>query len=76
MCKDGTFMGFILYTPVDTTLTPGFKAAIASYSGPKVKVNSLKRRYNVHSDHFHGNAADLEFSSDLIEWLVSTNGKE
>lgn len=75
VCKSGTFFGFILYTPVDTTLTQEFKIALEDYKGPQVKINSLKRHYNRKSDHYWGKAVDLEFSQDLINWLISEDGQ-
>lgn len=74
--KEGNFLGgFKLYTKVDTTLTPKFKDALSDYRGPGVKVNSLRRHFNKHSDHFSGNAADFEFSNEMIQYLVSEDGQ-
>jgi len=75
VCKNGTFFGFIVYTPVDTSVAESFKIALEDYRGPQVKVSSLRRHYNQKSDHFHGKAVDLEFSKDLIDWLVSEDGQ-
>lgn len=75
MCREGTFFGLLLYTPVDTSVSRELRTALAAYSGPKVKVNSLRRHFNVKSDHYHGNAADLELAHELVEWLVSEQGQ-
>lgn len=71
---DGTFLGFILYTPVDTSLCEEFKLALSHYDGPQVKINSLKRRGS-RSKHCKGRAADLELSSQLVEYLTSDHGQ-
>ena len=75
VCKDGTFLGFILYTPVDTTIAPDFREALAEYSGPTVRVNSVKRNWSTKSMHYHGKAIDLELSYELVTYLVSEDGK-
>lgn len=75
-CKDGTFFGFVLYTPVDTSICRKFALALSDYSGPKVRVNSIRRHSNRHSDHYHGKAVDFELSNDLVSWLLSPMGKE
>ena len=74
ICKEGTFFGFILYTPVDTSLSKEFKTALANYTGPQVKVNSL-RRAGSGSRHCCGNAADLELTPALVEYLTSPAGE-
>ena len=61
--------------PVDTSISNSFKEVLLSYSGPKVRVNSLKRGYNRSSQHYHGKAVDFEFSSELIDYLVSDAGQ-
>lgn len=74
ICTDGTFLGFVLYTPVDTNIDNRLYTALESFSGPKVKVNSLRRHRNNGSAHNHGRAIDLELSPELIEFLVSEEG--
>jgi hypothetical protein len=75
VCKDGTFLGFILYTPVDTSICPTFKVALRDYTGPTVKVNSLRRYWNQDSEHYHGRAIDLELSPELVTYLTSEDGQ-
>jgi len=75
ICKEGTFFGFILYTPVDTTVCNSFKVALAAYTGPSVKVNSLKR-YGTKSRHCVGRAIDLELTQELVFYLTSDAGKQ
>lgn len=76
MCKDGTFLGFLLYMPVDTNISNDLRSALAAYSGPQVKINSLRRNWNTNSDHERGRAVDLEFCPRLIEYLVSEDGQQ
>lgn len=66
----------MLYMPVDTSIATSFKEVLLSYAGPKVRVNSLKRGYNRSSQHYHGKAVDFEFSSELIDYLVSDAGQQ
>ena len=40
-----------------------------------MRVNSLKRHFNCKSDHYRGKAVDLELSHELIEWLISEDGR-
>lgn len=75
MCKKGTFLGFLLTEPVDTSVTGALKSALTAYSGPKAKINSLRRRYNKSSEHFHGNAVDLAWDEEVIEYLLSNEGQ-
>lgn len=70
----GTLFGFILYTPVDTTMKSEFRLALQEYTGPAVKINSLKR-HGTRSAHCKGLAVDLEFSPQLIDYLVSEEGQ-
>lgn len=74
-CKSGTFLGFVLYTKVDTSICPKFRSILASYEGPKVKVNCL-RRHDPGSKHHHGQAVDLELSDNLVSYLISENGQK
>lgn len=76
LCASGTFMGFLLYCPVDTAICSSFKQVLAEYPGPAARVNSLKRGYNSSSKHYTGKAIDLEFSHEVIEFLVSEAGQK
>lgn len=75
-CVTGNFFGFMLYTPVDTSVSKELIYALSSYKGPTARVNSLKRGYNKKSQHFHGRAVDLEWNEDVISFLVSKEGVE
>lgn len=75
LCKEGMFFGFLLYTPVDTSICPQFRMALADYTGPTVKVNSL-RRYGTKSEHCKGRAVDLELTQELVFYLTSDAGKQ
>jgi hypothetical protein len=61
---------------VDTTICNTFKSALATYSGPTVKINSLRRHTNKASAHYHGKAADFELSDNLVQWLLSSEGAQ
>lgn len=76
VCKRGTFLGFLLTEPVDTSVTNALKTALINYSGPAAKINSLKRHYNRHSEHFHGKAVDLAWDDEVIEYLLSAEGRQ
>jgi hypothetical protein len=71
----GFFMGFKLESSCDTNVSEQLKAALTDYSGPDIMITSLKRHYNRKSKHFCGNAVDLQFRHELIEWLVSEDGQ-
>lgn len=73
--RKGTFYGFDISEPVDTSVTSQLKLALETYCGPQVRINSLKRHYNKSSQHYHGKAVDLEFCSELIEHLLSEDGQ-
>jgi len=74
-CRSGTFLGFVLYTKVDTTICPKFKEILLSYTGPKVKLNSLRRHNDRGSRHYHGQAVDLELKHELVHFLISDEGQ-
>lgn len=69
------FMGFKLEGVCNTNISNQLKLALASYSGPDVKITSLRRNWNSTSRHNHGKAVDMEFDHELIEWLVSEPGQ-
>ena len=74
-CVKGTFLGFVLYTRVDTTICPKFKDILSTYNGPKVRLNSLRRHNDRGSRHYRGQAVDLELKQDLVEFLISDEGQ-
>lgn len=74
-CASGSFFGFLLYTPVDTAVSKELTVALSDYSGPKAKINSLKRHYNRSSQHFHGKAVDLAWNEEVISFLISDEGQ-
>lgn len=74
-CSKGTFLGFVLYTRVDTTICPKFREILSSYNGPKVKLNSLRRHNDRGSRHYHGQAVDLELKNELVNFLISDEGQ-
>jgi hypothetical protein len=76
LCKTGTFLGFLLAEPLDTTVSKELKKALLAYSGPSVKINSLRRHYNPSSEHYHGNAVDLAWCEETIAYLLSEDGKK
>jgi hypothetical protein len=65
----------LLYTPVDTAVSKELVLALSDYSGPKAKINSLKRHYNHKSQHFHGKAVDLAWDEEVISFLISDEGQ-
>lgn len=75
-CTKGTFLGFVLYTRVDTTICPKFREVLATYPGPKVKLNSLRRHNDRGSRHYHGQAVDLELKHELVHFLISDEGQK
>lgn len=70
------FMNFKLLGRCDTNISKRLKDALNTYTGPNIKITSLRRHFNRKSQHFHGNAVDMEFSHELIEYLVSNEGQE
>ena len=74
-CASGSFFGFLLYTPVDTAVSKELVVALSDYTGPKAKINSLKRHYNHKSQHYHGKAVDLAWDEEVISFLISEEGQ-
>lgn len=72
--KAKEFMGLICEQPLDTRVHDDFKLAMNEYTGPKVKLTSLRRHKNNRSKHNIGKAADFQFSDELINWLLSEEG--
>lgn len=75
MCATGNFLGFLLYTPVDTSVKEELVNVLVTYKGPQAKINSLKRSHNHSSQHFHGKAVDLAWDEEVISFLISQEGK-
>jgi len=73
--KTGMYGSFVVYTPIDTTISDELRLAIHNYCGPSVKVNSM-RRHGTKSGHCKGRAIDLEFCPNLIDYLVSDEGQQ
>lgn len=69
------FLGFKLQGALNTNITPQLRTALLEYTGPKIQITSLRRHWGTNSRHEHGKAVDLEFSHELIHWLVSDEGK-
>jgi len=74
-CVSGTFLGFALWGTKNTNIHDDLEEALISYSGPKVKITSLRRHWGTSSKHECGKAVDMEFCHDLIDWLVSEQGQ-
>jgi len=68
------FLGFQLEGSCNTQVNNNLREALKTYTGPKIKITSLKRHRNNKSRHNIGLAADFEFSHELILWLVSEEG--
>lgn len=62
-----TFLDFKLWGKCDTRVSPQLINSLKSYSGPKVKITSLRRHWGTKSRHECGKAVDMEFSHALIE---------
>ncbi len=69
------FLNFVVWEPVDTSVTQEFYVALREYAGPVVRLNSLKRP-GKKSKHCHGNAADLELTHELVEYLLTEEGQD
>ena len=61
---------------MDTSVSNELKKALLAYSGPSVKINSLRRHSNPSSEHYHGNAVDLAWCEEVISYLLSEDGKQ
>lgn len=68
------FLGFKLEQPLDTRVDPELQEALNDYTGPEIKVTSLRRHLNNKSKHNIGKAVDFQFSDELIRWLISEEG--
>ncbi|MCB0370626.1 MAG: hypothetical protein KDD45_14675 [Bdellovibrionales bacterium] len=68
------FLGFKIRGRVNTKISSQLMQALEDYSGPSIGINSLRRFWRKRSKHYTGNAVDLEFKHELIEWLVSEQG--
>lgn len=68
-------MGFVLYRGVNTQITEELEAALKSYNGPKALITSLRRNWGTKSDHECGRAVDFDLSEELVDFLVSEDGK-
>lgn len=71
--KKKEFLGFILQRELNTNIHKSLETALLDYSGPKVKISSLKR-HGTKSKHCCGKAVDFEWNEDLINYLVSEEG--
>jgi hypothetical protein len=69
------YLGFGVEGKVDTSVTVSIKEALNTYSGPKTKITSMRRHWGNKSAHEHGKAIDLSFDRNVIEWLVTEEGK-
>lgn len=69
-----TFLDFKLLGKVNTKVDPALETALADFTGPKVRITSLRRYWNNTSQHAHGKAVDFEWSPELIEYLTSAEG--
>lgn len=73
--SESSYFNFVVWTPVDTAISEDLRKALSSYTGPVVKINSL-RRYGSGSKHCHGKAADLELTHVLVEYLLTDEGQQ
>lgn len=73
-CKESTFLGFILWRVKSTEIHEDLEKALTGYSGPKVKITSLKRHWGTKSKHECGKAVDLELCPNLVNWLCTSDG--
>lgn len=69
-----TFMGFNLLGRCDVNVSSLLKEALTTFPGPKVRITSLRRNWNSNSQHNHGKAVDMEWSEELIDFLVTEEG--
>lgn len=69
------FMEFKLLGKCNTDVHCNLKDALKSYLGPKVGITSLRRHWGTKSQHEKGKAVDMEFSRELIDYLVSPEGQ-
>jgi hypothetical protein len=71
-----TFLGFLLYTPVDVRIDSTLYTALANYNGPESVINSLRRSWKGKSKHNVGKAVDMGLTNDLVEYLISEEGEK
>lgn len=75
-CKNGTFLGFVLWGTKNTNISSELRLALEAYQGPKVMITSLRRHWGTKSNHEHGKAVDMQLTTDLTDWLVSEEGQK
>lgn len=68
------FLDFGVLGRVNTKVSSELVAALDTFTGPKVRITSLRRNWNAHSQHTHGKAVDFEWSPELIQWLGTVEG--
>lgn len=68
-------MGFIAFN-VDTSIHEDLRMALVSYTGPKVRINSLRRHWGTKSDHERGKAVDFDLCPSIVEYLTSEQGQK
>lgn len=71
-----SFLGFKLLGKCDYKISDELFEALEDYNGPEVRITSLKRHWNPHSQHFHGNAVDFEWNEELIDYLITSSWLE
>lgn len=74
ICRESTFLGFILWRVKSTDIHQELETALTSYTGPKVKITSLRRHWGTNSKHECGKAVDLELCPNLVSWLCTAEG--
>jgi hypothetical protein len=67
--------GYNLERGVNTRIHPTLALALESYPGPRPLITSLRRSWNSKSMHNHGMAVDFNWSSEMIEYLMSEEGQ-
>lgn len=73
----GNFLGFVLYKDVNTNgISSALTGALEAYTGPKGLITSLRRNWGTGSDHEKGRAVDFDLSGELVDFLVSEDGKK
>lgn len=66
-----SFLGFSLLGRCNTNISNLLRDALITFPGPKVRITSLRRNWNTHSQHNCGKAVDMEWSEELIDFLVT-----
>lgn len=67
-------VGLTLCGVKSTAISQDLTAAIRDYTGPAVRITSLKRHWGTSSKHEIGRAIDFELSRDLVSWLCTLDG--